>query len=141
MKRMTNIGALIAVSLIVASCGSSSMNPFSRPASRTGTFSDLFMHAPTGEVIGVEIRIVETSTGYQGALQIGSGTAGGLSPLVIVDVYYEDEDSLSFSVPADHAWAGRFEGNVRRDGLVGTFTLSSGEDRFVVLDRGRSFWD
>ena len=141
MNRRLILAVLSAAALILASCSSGSMNPFSRSVSRTGTFSDMFKHPPTGEVIGVEVRIVETSTGYQGVLQVGSGTAGGLSALAVVDVYYEDDDTLSFTIPADHVWAGRFEGNVRREGLVGTFTLASGEDRFVVLDRGRSFWD
>jgi hypothetical protein len=41
----------------------------------TGTFSSLRYHKEAGDLLGVEIRIVSTRKGYQGALQIAEGGA------------------------------------------------------------------
>ena len=39
----------------------------------TGTYSDLRPHKKTGDILGVEIRIVYAGKGYQGTIQIAEG--------------------------------------------------------------------
>lgn len=137
MKRTVIV--CVALTLLIG-CGSSMKMPLLGEPSVTGTFSDMFVHEPTDEVVGTEIRIVRTASGLEGTLQIGGGESTGLSGLQVVDVTYEDGE-ISFNIPEDHRWAGNFRGTLRRNGLVGTFTLLSGEQRFVVLERTRSIWE
>lgn len=129
---------VLVLALLLVGCESSM--PFVKAPRVTGTFSDMFVHEPTDEVLGTEIRIVRTQTGLQGTLQIGGGDLTGLSELVVVDVYHED-GRIWFTIPDHHRWAGTFSGELKRSGLVGSFTLDSGEERFVVLERTRSIWD
>jgi hypothetical protein len=107
----------------------------------TGTWSDLFRHATTGEILGVELRIVETAAGHQGALQVGREQQfGGLSGLALVDID-ADGETVRFTIAEPHPFAGSFEGKLHRDAIVGRFLLVDGREEFVVLRRGESFWD
>lgn len=140
MKRTTPSLFLLAVALFGVACSSGGSRLFN-DATVTGTYGDMFRHAPSGDILGVELRIVSTATGLQGALQVGRGeTFGGLSGLAVVDITVDGED-VSFSVPASHPYAGRFEGKFRGDAIVGRFELLDGREEFVVLQRGESFWD
>lgn len=140
MKRTTSSLVVVAVILMGVAC-SSAGNRLFRDATITGTYGDMFRHAPSGDILGVELRIVETAAGLQGALQVGRGeTFGGLSGLAIVDITVEGED-VTFSIPASHPYAGRFQGKLRGDVIVGRFELLEGREEFVVLQRGESYWD
>jgi hypothetical protein len=107
----------------------------------TGTWSDLFRDEVTGEILGVELRIVETFAGHQGALQVGREQQfGGLSGLAVVEVDAGGE-MVRFVIPEPHPFAGSFEGKLQGDAIVGRFLLADGREEFVVLHRGESFWD
>jgi hypothetical protein len=107
----------------------------------TGTWSDLFRDDTTGEILGVELRIVETAAGHQGALQVGREQQfGGLSGLAVVEIDAGGE-TVRFTIPEPHPFAGSFEGKLNRDAIVGSFVLADGREEFVVLRRGESFWD
>jgi hypothetical protein len=107
----------------------------------TGTWSDLFRDEATGEILGVELRIVETFAGHQGALQVGREQRfGGLSGLAVVEIDAGGE-MVRFVIPEPHPFAGSFEGKLQGDAIVGRFLLADGREEFVVLSRGESFWD
>lgn len=141
MKRLSPSLVVLAVMVFTVACTSMGRLRPDDAIAVTGTYGDMFRHAPSGDIIGVELRIVETSTGLQGTLQVGRGeTFGGLSGLAVVDITL-DGDDLSFSVPESHPYRGRFEGKYRGDAIVGRFELLEGREEFVVLQRGESFWD
>src|SRR2546425_3338582 len=64
----------------------------------TGTFSNLEYNQEGGDLLGMEIKIVPTKKGYQGALQIAEG---GPSELMVVDVFFE-KDNVKFEIPISY---------------------------------------
>ena len=140
MKRLA-IASILTVLLVLITACRSSDPALDRPGGVTGTYGDMFRDEVGGEILGVELRIVATAAGLQGALQVGRGDGqGGLSGLAVVDVVVEGE-RVRFSVPETHPYAGRFEGKLVNDAIVGRFELLDGTEKFVVLQRGDSFWD
>lgn len=138
MALIHTASALVLLATIAGCSGGVSLLPEPQV---TGTYSDMFIDEPSDEVVGTEIRIVRTATGLQGTVQIGGGPKTGLSELIVVDVYQEEDGGIWFIIPEGERWAGIFRGTVRRSGLVGTMELSNGSERFLVLERARSIWD
>jgi len=74
----------------------------------TGTFSNLRYHRETGDLSGVEVKIVPARGGqgrlrYQGALQIAEG---GPSESMVVDVTVQ-RNKISFQIPGERLVRGR----------------------------------
>lgn len=131
-------GLLLVILATLAGCAGSGRDATGAPAPRvTGTFSDLFRDEPSGELLGAEIRIVETGRGYQGALQLAQGE---LSELMIVEVEL-DAEIIRFRIPHREGFPSGFEGRVTRQGLVGHFLYPGRPAQFIVLKRGPSYWD
>jgi hypothetical protein len=63
--------------------------------SLTGTFSSLRFNTEGRELRGVELKIVPTRTGYQGALQIAEG---GPSEMMVVDVAVRRHNTIRFDI-------------------------------------------
>jgi hypothetical protein len=103
----------------------------------TGTYSSLEYHRTTGDLVGVEIRIVLTRAGYQGSVQFSDGEPG---PLMLVRVTFE-KNAVRFEIPTSQPDAGVFEGKVSARGIRGRFTYKNGGTQDVDLRRGRSYWD
>lgn len=103
----------------------------------TGTYSDMYYNAEGGDVLGTEIKIVNTRKGLQGAIQFSEGTP---EELVIVDVQLKD-GVVSFAVPESSPYAGEFTGTISNGILKGEFHFKSGGSNKVELKKGKSYWD
>jgi hypothetical protein len=106
----------------------------------TGTFSSLRFNSEGRDLLGVELKIVPTRKGYQGALQIAEG---GPSEIMVVDVQLRKNNTIRFNIPVSYPFygGGTFEGMVDSKGITGRFTFvgASGDPERLV--RGRSYWD
>lgn len=105
----------------------------------TGTFSSLEYNQEGGDLLGVEIKIVQTRKGYQGALQIAEG---GPSQLMVVDVFF-DKDNVRFEIPKSYTeyGGGIFEGKIDSKGIKGAFRFKGKVGDQETLVHGRSYWD
>lgn len=99
----------------------------------TGMFSDMRFNSEGGDVLGQEIFIVYSKSGYFAILQSSEGEPG--KP-VIVPVTLKGA-SVSFRVPADLDPRGEFHGVISQNELVGTF---SGNGQAINLKRKNSYW-
>lgn len=102
----------------------------------TGTFSNLAYHEETGDLLGVELRIVYTRAGYKGILQIAEGGAGDL---IIVSPIIKG-DKISFTI--NHApYNSVFNGTISNDDITGYFIYKNGVKSKEELPRKQSYWD
>jgi hypothetical protein len=103
----------------------------------TGTYSDMYYNAQGGDVLGTEIKIVNTRKGLQGAIQFSEGAP---EQLVVVDIQIKN-DAVSFVIPEPSPYAGEFTGSTRAGVLIGEFRYKSGGSNKVELKKGKSYWD
>lgn len=103
---------------------------------RTGTFSNLTYNQESGDLGGVEIRIVYTREGYQAAIQFSEGSP---SKLIVTDVQFKG-DNVYFNVP-ETIYEGSFEGQISNERLKGLFKFRGGGDWPADLPRKGSYWD
>jgi hypothetical protein len=103
----------------------------------TGTYSDMYYNSQGGDVLGTEIKIVNTKKGMQGAIQFAEGAP---EELVIVDIQVKDE-AVSFVIPESSPYAGEFSGTITNGILKGEFRYKSGGSNKVELKKGKSYWD
>lgn len=136
MKRFHRV---IAVSWFATAlvCLSIHLSYAQEKVKRTGTFSNLVGHSESGDLLGAEIRIVYSDTGYQAMLQIAEGGAG--IP-VLVPVSFESH-RVKFQIPDSHAYAGSFEGQVDLKSLRGILRFKSDAEMKIDLPRKKSYWD
>ena len=104
----------------------------------TGTFSSLQYYKESGDLGGVELRIVFTRSGYQGVLQIAEGSPGELRliPRIIFN-----KDKISFKIEEPRKYKGVFEGTISQEGIIGVFTYETGGVSRLNLKRKQSYWD
>jgi len=102
----------------------------------TGTFSSITYNEESGDLSGIELRIIFTKKGYSGMLQICEGGAGNL---IIVQPTIE-KGNIRFSI-ADKLYSGGFDGFIRADGIHGKFTFSGNVGSVEFLPRKKSYWD
>lgn len=102
-----------------------------------GTYTSLDYVEESGDLVGEELRIVWTTSEYEGTLQIAEGAP---SSLILVDIKVEGSH-VSFGIPEPFLYAGSFSGVVAANGIVGHFRFKSGAAEKVTLKRGKSYWD
>jgi hypothetical protein len=103
-----------------------------------GTFSNFTFTKEAGDLVGVEIKVVQSRSGYQGAIQFSEGEPGSLT---VVPVKCNGT-TLSFDVPAaDGNVAAHFEGKLSKAGLDGVFKYDSGASNHATLPRRKGYWD
>jgi hypothetical protein len=103
----------------------------------TGTYTNMYYNEEGGDLLGDEIRIVGTSTGYQATLQFAQGVPDAL---ILVDVKVAG-DKISFSIPDSSNYPGEFNGTLGNGALRGEFRFKGGGTEKVELRRGKSYWD
>jgi hypothetical protein len=103
----------------------------------TGTYSDMYYNVQGGDVLGTEIRIVNTRKGFQGVIQFSEGAP---EELVVVDIQIKN-NAVSFVVPEPSPYAGEFTGTISDGILRGEFRYKSGGSSKVELKKGKSYWD
>ena len=105
----------------------------------TGTFSNVRYHEETGDVTGLEIRIVAVAgRRLQAIIQLFEGEP---SEVRVVDL---KRNGLRVSFPLPDLWSsedGRFEGTVSKTKLSGTITYATGVKEQLELKRSKSYWD
>ncbi|MDD3313211.1 hypothetical protein [Pseudodesulfovibrio sp.] len=99
----------------------------------TGTFSSLIYHEEGGDWLGIELLLVETGQGVEGALQFADGEP---RPPVLVHPRIEGE-RISFEY-ADQGQRGRFRGRFTESGIR---PLEPDPQSWWNLRRRPSFWD
>ena len=131
--RATLAACLVAIPGVLLAMGSGA----EEKVKLTGTFSTLRFHSEAGDLLGEEIRIVYTTDGYQGMLQMAEGEPSEvyLFPVDITD------SKLSFRVKGHGIYAGRFKGTIDSKGLQGTLSLDGGGKIELRLPREKSYWD
>jgi hypothetical protein len=103
----------------------------------TGTFSSFEFHQESGDLNGLEIRIIRVRNGMKGVVQFAEGGAGDV---LLIDISTAGND-VTFSSPDGYQPAFKFEGHVSQKGLSGKISYSSGASEQVVLKRQQSYWD
>ena len=103
----------------------------------TGTYSDIRYNVQGGDVLGTEIKIVNTRKGFQGVIQFAEGAP---EELVVVDIQIKN-NTVSFVVPEPSPYAGEFTGTISDGILRGEFRYKSGGSNKVELKKGKSYWD
>ena len=103
-----------------------------------GTFSSFHVNHESGDLLGVEIKIVLTHAGKQAVIQFSEGEPG---PLVITPIVC-DGAHLSFILPSvSGREATTFNGSIFKDQITGDFFFKNGGREKVVLIRRKSYWD
>lgn len=107
------------------------------PVRLTGTFSSFEFHRQSGDLNGIEIRLIRVRGGIKGVVQFAEGGAGDV---MLTDVS-TTENNITFSSPANYQPAFTFEGAVRQKEIIGKVIYSGGAVEKVVLKRQPSYWD
>lgn len=103
---------------------------------RTGTFSSINFNKESGDLVGVELRIITTRTGYVGMLQICEGGAGNL---IVVHPKFVG-NKIHFDVNKD-IYNGSFDGVININGIHGRFIFSGNRGEMEFFPRKKSYWD
>jgi hypothetical protein len=104
----------------------------------TGTFSSLYYHKESGDLLGYEIRIVYTRHEYQGTFQAAEGEP---DDLILIRSIMINDNKVRFLIPGPSLYEGEFVGQITDKGLTGTLTLRNGVKNDIGLKRQRSYWD
>ncbi len=105
---------------------------------KTGTFSNLTYHKESGDLLGVEIRIVYAKQGYQGTFQASEGEPDNLE---LINSIIFDGNSIRFAISSSSLYGGKFVGSITDANLSGTLTLNNGHKVLINLKRRGSYWD
>lgn len=112
----------------------------------TGTFSSFAYHEESGDLLGVELRIVPIRSGYQGTFQMAQG---GPEAMILVQPRFQGNE-ISFGFVSSGGTPGLFKGTVADDGVRGTLTFFPGGeptpytgfgDAHLFLKRTCGYWD
>jgi hypothetical protein len=103
----------------------------------TGTYSNLEFSRESGDLNGLEIRVVLTAQEYKATVQFAEG---GAADIYIVP-FRVSSGIVSFDVPLKNDKPARFKGMLTDQGLTGTIEYPSGASEKVFLPRKRSYWD
>jgi len=102
----------------------------------TGTFSSFEYNEEGGDLIGTELRIVLTSHGYQGTIQMAEGSPGEL--VKISPIF--DGLNISFEIK-DELYQGQFKGSYTDHGIEGVIYYVGGGESSECLPRKVGHWD
>ena len=105
-----------------------------------GIYSDMARHQESGDILGIEIIISETKSGYFAVVQTSEGSPckPAVAAVVIEGV------KIRINIPADACYGGMLSGLVKPDGLLLSFAngaLSPRGDKVFFLPKKNSFWE
>lgn len=107
------------------------------PPKLTGTFSSFEFHQESGDLSGIEVRLIRVRSGIKGVVQFAEGGAGDV---LLADVSTTGNGVL-FSSPDGFQPTFKFEGQVSQKGLSGKISYGTGASERVFLKRQPSYWD
>lgn len=98
-----------------------------------GCYSDMYFHEESGDILGNEIFIINSKTGYYVLYQESSGwpTVLYLLPLKVKN------DRIQFAIPSECQQMGQFDGKISDVRLDGSFKKI---DYHFVLKKNQSYW-
>lgn len=105
-----------------------------------GIYSDMARHQESGDVLGTEIIISKTKSGYFAVIQTSEGVP--CKPVVVPVVI--DGRKIRFSIPSNACYSGTLTGVIKPDGLWVSFghgALSPHGDKEFLLPKKHSFWE
>ena len=105
-----------------------------------GIYSDMARHQESGDILGIEIIISETKSGYFAVVQTSEGAP--CKPAVAAVVIQGKK--IRINIPADACYSGMLTGAVKPDGLLLSFAngaLSPRGDKEFLLPKKNSFWE
>ncbi len=133
---MNSLLKLVFLFIILAT--STVQNVCAEQYNRTGFFTNLFYHEEGGDILGFELYIIPTRTGYSGALLFCQGAC---DPLYIIEPTF-DGDSVTFNFTDVEGIAVRFEGVVDQCGITGGFHYPHGaQPPSERLKRKTTYWN
>ncbi|MEK7775440.1 MAG: hypothetical protein AAB305_06110 [Candidatus Zixiibacteriota bacterium] len=102
----------------------------------TGIYSDMHFNQDGGDVIGIEVFLLYSVSGYHVVFQASEG-----EPCVPVVLKAKVQDSLiSFTIPEGVLYEGEFAGWISEGKLHGNITGYSGYASSLNLVLGLSYW-
>lgn len=130
---------LVLVTLLSASNSPATRTPPARPSAQlAGTYSNLTYNEESGDLLGLEVKIVPVvGERYQAAVLTSNGEP---QPMHVVEVHVSG-GTVSFAVREDDATSWSFRGTVSAQSLKGTITHSLGGREAVTLRRRCGYWD
>lgn len=107
----------------------------------TGIYTDLRFVDEAGDLVGVELFLLNTVDGYHVVFQSAEGGAATVPIVVKANV---TGDKIEFTLPDYASFPGKFSGQIEADRIVGAFEkgyLSPARpgSRFVLLKKS-SYW-
>jgi hypothetical protein len=132
IRTLAVVIALVGIALAAAQGAEGAPPPWA-----TGTYSSFAFNQESGDLNGLEVRIILTRKGMKGVVQFAEGGAGDVS---LVDVSVAG-GRVHFEMPRGSNPEGVFDGTVSPAGLEGTFTYAGGATVRVKLARTASYWD
>lgn len=102
-----------------------------------GTFSSFRLHEESGDLLGIEIKIVPTSTGTVAIVQVAAGEPGQPA----ISAVSTSMDSLFIVFQYDAQREATFRARVSGAGLGGTLVIAGGAPRPDNLPRRCGYWD
>src|SRR5215469_14410085 len=98
----------------------------------TGMYSDMRLQPQTSDLLGIEVFVVSSRSGYQVVFQDAEGSPS--VPLVVPARI--DNVHIEFELPQRAGYSGKFSGQITRYGIKGEFAdgqlSSSGEKSFIL---------
>jgi hypothetical protein len=131
MKRCFGLLAIVVLATVAAA---GEKKPVVRVA---GTYTNLEYHEESGDLVGVEVKIVPVDDGFQAAVLVSEGAP---QPLVVVTVSAKG-GAVRFDVPGQNGTSWSFIGTIGAKALTGTITYESGYRQKIVLQRRCGYWD
>ena len=105
----------------------------------TGMYTDMRYQEQTGDILGVEVFLVFSRSGYQIVFQDAEGSPS--IPIVVSATV--EKNRIEFDLPERGGYSGKFSGTIGPRGIVGRF-LSGQENSFgkktFELRRKPSYW-
>ena len=103
-----------------------------------GAFSSFNFNSESGDLNGMEIRIVYTRLGKQASIQFSEGEPG---PLVTANVICKG-NNIHISIPGIYGREeSRIDGFISNKKIEGKITYKGGSQHEISIPRHKSYWD
>ena len=105
----------------------------------TGSYSDMRSVPESGDILGIEVFVLPSRSGYQVVFQDAEGSPN--VPTVVPAKI--EKNHIEFDLPERQGYSGKFVGVITNNDMRGEFTngqLSSSGKKTFILKRGRSYW-
>lgn len=107
----------------------------------TGVYSDMKYVKNAGDLVGVEIFLVNTSDGYHIVFQSAEGGAASVPVVVRASV---SGNRIEFTLPENTSFPGKFTGRIEKGQIVGAFEKGylspTRPGTSFVLQKKNSYW-